>query len=71
MRNPAPDFVAYGSGGQSIPGQFSVPFQHWCSANGADPRKTAAAEMQAMEDVMILADTRDPRANELLTRDAY
>jgi len=64
-----PFFEKVDAQGRSIRGEFSAEFENWCALNHKDPRAVAAVELGTYPiDVVILAETEDPRANGLFRR---
>jgi hypothetical protein len=68
LASSAPNWVAYDSAGRSIAGQVSPEFRAWCTLSGVDIRDGIARQSREGDDVAILANTRDARANGLLVR---
>lgn len=68
MASSGPTWFGYDSEGKAIRGEYSLEFRAWCSSNGVDLREGAARQIRALDDIQILANTRDPRATELLVR---
>src|ERR1700730_3578181 len=68
MASSGPTWFGYDSEGKAIRGEYSLEFRAWCSSNSVDLREGAARQIRALDDIQILANTRDPRATELLVR---
>ena len=70
VNEPEPSLIKYGPE-TSTRGQFSEEFLVWCASQLLDPLTEAGRQVQAGEDLTILADTRDPRVTSLLFRALY
>lgn len=49
-------------------GELSTEFLTWCSLNGVDPKKEAARQWDAGDDIEIIGLTDDPRFDEFMVR---